>query len=350
MTNRTKSIFLCFFALFIIAGVGVANAGTLTIKLAHEEPGDATRSSAQASALVFKNIIETESNGEMQVKIYPASSQGNQRDRMELTKVGVIHVNIASIGGLAQFYPPINAVDLPFAFPNHAVVYKVFDGPFGDRLRKDLSDKTGLRLLTVTAGGFYVLTNNDRPIHGVKDMKGLKFRTMSVPSHIAMMESLGAAATPVPWDELYSSLQTGVVQGQHNPIPIMAIGNLQEVQKYATLTNHLYGADWWVTSNTFYDSLDEKQKKIFENAVTAAKFAGRGHKLLMDATEQGVNFLTKAGLEVYSPTQEELAEFKSTAVPAVMKTIEKDLGPEGVELANSMLKAVDEASKELYGK
>lgn len=346
MNNRMRTILFCFIAMFTI--VSFAQGKTLTIKLAHEEPGDATRSSAHASALVFKNVLEAESNGQMQVKIYPASSQGNQRDRMELTKSGILHVNIASIGGLAQFYPPINAVDLPFAFPNHAVVYKVFDGPFGEKLRKGLSEKTDLRLLTVTAGGFYVLSNNKRPIHSVKDMKGLKFRTMSVPSHIAMMESLGAAATPVPWDELYSSLQTGVVQGQHNPIPIMAIGNLQEVQKYATLTNHLYGADWWITSNTFYNALTKQQQHIFTNAITAAKIAGRGSKLLLNATDQGINFLTKAGLEVYAPTSEELSEFKNTAVPAVMKTIEKDLGPEGVALAQAMLTAVDEATAELY--
>lgn len=346
MKSRLSSIVYFVVALFII--VGTAHGKSLTIKLAHEEPGDANRSSTHASALVFKNILEAESNGQMQVKIYPASSQGNQRDRMELTKAGILQVNVASIGGLAQFYPPINAVDLPFAFPNHAVAYKVFDGPFGEKLRQDLSKETGLRLLAVTAGGFYVLSNNQRPIHSIKDMKGLKFRTMSVPSHIAMMKSLGAAATPVPWDELYSSLQTGVVQGQHNPIPIMAIGNLQEVQKYATLTNHLYGADWWVTSNTFFNTLTSEQKKIFTNAVTAAKIAGRGNRLLLNATEQGIGFLSNAGIEVYSPTSEELVQFKNTAVPAVMKTIEKDLGQKGVDLAKALLEAVDKATEELY--
>jgi TRAP-type transport system periplasmic protein len=346
MKSRPIAIFISLIAIFFT--VSVVQGSPLIIKLAHEEPGDASRSSAHASALVFKNVLEAESNGQMQVKIYPASSQGNQRDRMELTKAGILHVNIASIGGLAQFYPPINAIDLPFAFPNHAVAYKVFDGPFGQRLRDDLSEKTDLQLLTITAGGFYVLSNNKRPIHNVKDMKGLKFRTMSVPSHIAMMEALGAAATPVPWDELYSSLQTGVVQGQHNPIPIMAIGNLQEVQKYATLTNHLYGADWWVTSNSFYNALTKEQKKIFTNGVTAATVTGRGSKLLLNASDQGIGFLIDAGIEVYSPSPAELAEFKTTAIPAVMKTIEKDLGKEGTELAKAMLAAVDEATSELY--
>ncbi len=327
---------------------GLAQAETLVIKLAHEEPANAQLSSAHASALVFKNIIESESNGEMQVKLYPASSLGNQRDRMEMVKNGILQVNIASIGGLAQYYPPINAVDLPFAFPNHAVATRVFNGPFTEKIRKDLLDKTGIRLLMVTSGSFYVLSNNKRPIHSVADMKGLKFRTMSVPSHITMMASLGAAATPIPWDELYSSLQTGVVQGQHNPIPIMAIGNLQEVQKHATLTNHLYGADWWVTGQAFFQGLTPAQRRIFINAVDAAKTAGEGSKLILSATVNGVQFLKDAGVEVYSPTVQELEEFRSRSIPAVMKAIEKDLGADGAALADALLKAVAEAEAQLY--
>lgn len=345
--KRSLWTILALVGLSIAIG-GAVQAASLTIKLAHEEPANAQLSSAHASAVVFKNIIETQSNGDIEVKLYPASSLGNQRDRMEMVKSNILHVNIASIGGIAPFYPPINAVDLPFAFPNHAVAAEVFEGSFVDKIRKDLLEKTGIRLLMVTAGDFYVLSNNKRPVHNVADMKGLKIRTMSVPSHIAMMESLGAAATPIPWDELYSSLQTGVVQGQHNPIPIMAIGNLQEVQKYATLTNHLYGADWWLTNDAFYTGLTPDQRRIFINAVAAAKTAGQGSKLVLNATGNGVDFLKDAGLDVYAPTPEEMEVFRSTSIPAVMKSIEAELGPEGVELANGLLDAVKEAEAKLY--
>jgi tripartite ATP-independent transporter DctP family solute receptor len=346
-----KHRFVCVLSIVIAVGFmsTVGFAAPLVLKLAHEEP-ETLDSGAQISSLVFKEVIETQSNGAMQVTIYPASSQGNQRERMELLKAGIIQVNIASIGGIAPFYQPINAVDLPFAIPNHAVADEVFDGPFGEKIRQDLLKETGFRFLMLTCGGFYVLTNNVRPIHTVKDMKGLKFRTMAVPSHIALMKSLGAAATPIPWDELYSSLQTGVVQGQHNPIPIIAIGNLQEVQKYATLTNHLYGGDWWLTSESFYQSLSDEQRRIFINAYTAAKVAGRGHTLIASTTEKGPGFLEKAGLEVYSPTSAQLAEFKAKAVPAVMEVIQKDLGDQGTEMANALLQAVKAAENKIYGK
>ena len=346
MRTILKQVVFFLFCIFI---AGLMTAQAMVIKLAHEEPGNIETSAAHASAMVFKYIVETQSNGEMEVKVYPASSMGNQRERMEQTKANIIQVNVASIGGLAQFYPPINAVDLPFAIPNHAVAYRVFDGEFGKKLAQKIHEKTGFRLLIETAGGFYVLSNNVRPIKVPEDMKGIKFRTMAVPSHIAMMNALGAAATPIPWDELYSSLQTGVVEGQHNPIPIMAIGNLQEVQKYATLTNHLYGGDWWITSDGFLNQLTDEQKRIFLTALEVAKTAGRGRKALLNATSQGVQFLETAGVKVYSPTAEQLDKFRQKAVPAVMESIQKEVGPEGADLAQSLLDAVKAAEKDLYG-
>ncbi|MGM0420998.1 MAG: DctP family TRAP transporter solute-binding subunit [Bacillota bacterium] len=323
-------------------------AAPLEIKLAHEEPGDVETSSSHAAAVAFKNVIETQSNNEITVSIYPGNAMGRQRERLELTQSNIIQVNVASIGGLAQFYSPINAFDLPFAFPNHAVAYRVLDGEFGQNLSAEMETETGLKLLTTSAGDFYVLSNNVRPIKTPEDMEGVSFRTMSVPSHIAMMRALEASATPIDWSELYTSLQTGVVDGQHNPIPIMAIGGLQEVQDYVTLTNHLYGADWWVTSSDFYDSLTSEQQVIFTNAVDAARTVGRGHKVLTGITTYGVEFLEEAGAEVYAPSTEELQMFRDVAIPAVMEAIEEDMGDEGVDFANSLLEAVEQVEAELY--
>jgi len=347
---QVKKLLIVAMVMCIALMSASAMAQVLEIRLAHEEPGDVATSSVHAASVVFKNIIETQSGGEMVVRIYPASALGNQRERMDQTLGDIIQVNVASIGGIAPFYPLINVVDLPFAFPNHSVFYEVMNGEFGDKLRAELLEKTGFRLLSVNAAGFYVLSNNERPIRTPEDMRGIRFRTMSVPSHIAMMRSLGASATPVPWDELYSALQMGVVGGQHNPIPIMAIGGLQEVQKYATLTNHMVGADWWVTSETFYQNLTDEQREIFNDALYAANLVANGTKLLADATEQGVQFLEEAGIEVYAPSIEELAAFRDIAVPAVMETIEEDLGQEGVDLANALLAAVENAQEKLFSK
>lgn len=335
-------------ALFMLVVVCLPVRAAIVIKIAHEEPGDASRSAAQLSAEVFKDVIESRSNGEMKVQIHPNSDLGNQHDRLKMTQSNIIQVDIASMGGLAQFYPNINAIDIPFAFPSAPVAYRVFDGPFGKKLAANMQKKTGLKLLAVTAGDFYVLTNSVRQIKTPADMKGIKFRTMAVPTQIAMMKALGAAATPVPWDELYSSLQTGVVQGEQNPIPIIAIGKLQEVQKYATLTNHLFGADWWVTNQQFYNSLSPKDRRIFLDAVQAAKIAGRGAKLRLRATRYGASFLRKAGLKVYSPTPKQLTMFREKVMPATMAAIQKEVGKSGVKMAHQFLHAVKVAEKTEY--
>jgi TRAP-type transport system periplasmic protein len=345
---KNKSTLLLVTLILLFSMTVTLSAQEIEIKFAHEEPGNAATSSIHASALVFKNTVETQSNGEMVVNVYPASSMGQQRERMELTQADVLQINIASIGGIAQFYPEISAIDLPFAFPNLAVADAVFDGEFGDKLREEILEETGCIFLGLSGGSFYVLSNNVRAIKTPEDMGGIKFRTMSVPSHIAMMRALGAAATPVDWAELYTSLQTGVVDGQHNPIAIMAVGGLQEVQKYATITNHLYGADWWFTSQEFYDSLTEEQRKIFINGYTNAIIVGRGTKMLLEATEFGVDFLQAAGIEVYSPSSEELNEFKELAIPLVLDAIEDELGQDGVDLANELLDAVKKVENLLY--
>lgn len=348
MKHRTiiTSAFSVLFCI-LLSMPAVAQARTITI--AHEEPADAEASAAHLSALVFKDFVETRSNGAMQVDIQAASALGDQRDRLDLTQSGVIDVNIASIGGLAQFYAPINAIDLPFAFPDEIVAERVFDGEFGDMLGEKLRAATGLHLLSVTAGDFYVMTNSKHPVRTPADMEGLRVRTMSVDTHIAMMRALGAAATPVPWDELYGALETGVVDAQHNPIPIIAIGSLEEVQDYATLTNHLYGADWWVASEAFVDGLTADEKRIFTGAVEAAKVAGRGAKMALSTNQFGPGFLEEAGLEVYAPTPEELDEFVELAVPAVLESIEDEHGDEAVALAEALLEAVAAAEAELYG-
>ncbi len=344
-----KNYFIIFTLLTVLLlGTTAVLASPVVIKLAHEEPANAETSSIHAAALIFKDIIENQSNGTMKVTIYSASSMGDQRERMELTKANILQVNIASIGGISQFYPQISAVDLPFAISDLTTAYKVFDGEFGDILKERILAKTGLRFLTTSGGSFYVLTNSVRPIHTPEDMKGISFRTMSVPTHIAMMESLGASATPIAWSELYTSLQTGVVKGQHNPIAIMAIGGLQEVQDYATLTNHFYGADWWLASDTFYNSLTDEQRRIFTNAYNVAALAGRGKKVLLETNEYGVKFLEENGAEVYSPTTEELGKFRDIVIPAVMEEIENELGSEGVELAEKLLEAVEKADQEIY--
>lgn len=296
---------------------------------------------------VFKSMVEAQSNGELKVEIYPAGQLGNERETMEQVKVGVVQSYIASAGGMASFYPLYSVLDIPFAIPDYNVAWKLFDGPFGQYLASDIEKKAGFKVLGFgEAGGFFQLTNSKRPIKTVDDMKGLKMRTMTLPSHQNLMKAYGAAATPVAWAEVYTALQTGVVDGQHNPIPIILTGKLYEVQKYLTLTNHLYSTYCWVMNKDFYEGLTDKEKSIVDGAAMTAIVAGRGLNRIIEASDKGLPALQAAGMEIYTPTPEALEQFREIGRKAAMEFIKSTYGDEGVELANKYLDSISEIVKE----
>jgi len=337
-------------ALLVVAIVMVGASGAFaakTIKLSHLNPQQPFEVATAAMAAVFKSMVEAQSNGELKVEIYPAGQLGNERETMEQVKVGVVQSYIASAGGMAAFYPLYSVLDIPFAIPDYNVAWKLFDGPFGQYLASDIEKKAGFKVLGFgEAGGFFQLTNSKRPIKTVEDMKGLKMRTMTLPSHQNLMKAYGAAATPVAWAEVYTALQTGVVDGQHNPIPIILTGKLYEVQKYLTLTNHLYSTYCWVMNKNFYNGLTDEEKAIVDGAAMTAIVAGRGLNRIIEASDKGLPALQAAGMEIYTPTPEALEQFREIGKKAAMEFIKSTYGDEGIELANKYLDSINEIVKE----
>ncbi|HPJ25669.1 MAG TPA: DctP family TRAP transporter solute-binding subunit [Synergistaceae bacterium] len=342
-----KRITLAFLVLCLVLASGAAFGAPKTIKLAHLNPQQPFDVSTAAMSAVFKSMVEAESNGDLLVTIFPAGQLGNERETMEQVKLGVVQSYIASAGGMAAFYPLYSIVDIPFAIPNYDIAWKVYDGPFGDHLAKEIEDKAGFKVLGYgEAGGFFQLSNNQRPIQTVADMKGLKMRTMTLPSHQNLMRAYGAAATPVAWAEVYTALQTGVVDGQHNPIPIVLTGKLFEVQKYLTITNHLYSSYCWVMNKDFYQGLTEKEKEIVDSAARTAIVAGRGLNRIIESSEKGLPALAEAGMEINTPSPEALQEFREVGLAAAMEFIKETYKDEGVALAQMYLEAIDEAMEE----
>lgn len=350
MKKITSLLLLLLASMMVLMGTGAAAAPKVTVfKFAHDNSPDPLSSSQQAFAMVFKNLVESRTNGQIKVEIFPAGALGKIRERLELIQVNAIQGTLSSIGGITQFIPEIGALDVPFAIQDYAVAHRVYDGPFLDELRKAVASKIpGARLLTVAeAGGFYAITNNVRPIKSPSDMKGLKFRTMEVPVQMKMLEALGAAAVPIAYPELYTSLQTGVIAGQTNPVPIVVDGRFYEVQKYLTLTNHLYGTDWFVVSDKFLKGLTESQRYIIYEAAQTATIASRGLLRIIESSSKGSDFLSQHGVQIYSPTQDELQEFRNMAVPAVKRFISDKYGKAGDEWADKFLAAIKQAEQQL---
>ncbi|MCR4426716.1 MAG: DctP family TRAP transporter solute-binding subunit [Firmicutes bacterium] len=330
-------------ALVLLATPALGKTGPIVLKLSHLNAQKPFEVATAAMAQVFKTMVEENTNKGIVVELYPAGTLGNERETMEQVQAGIVQSYIASGGGMAVFYPLMSVVDIPFALPNYNVAYQVYDGPFGQMLAADIQAKTGFKVLAFgESGGFFQITNSKRPIRTPDDMKGLKFRTMTIPMHMEIMRAFGASPTPIAWAEVYTALQTGVVDGQHNPIPIIETGKLYEVQKYITLTNHLYTPYVWVMNNRFFTGLTREQQAIIVDAARTANIAGRGLNRILESSEKGLPLLSKY-MEVYNPTDAELDKFRAISVDAAMKFIEKTYKQEGVNLAKAFLKAIDDA-------
>ncbi len=339
-----KACVLLLVLSMIVLGASALQAAPKVIKLAHLNAQTPFDVGTAAVAAVFKNELEARTGGAISVEIYPSGTLGNERETMEQVKAGITQSYIASVGGVAPFYPLIDITSMPFAYSSYEIGCALYDGPFGNEFAEDIRKKTGMRVLGFIPQGFFQFTNSQRAIKSPEDMQGLKMRTMNNPLHMDFMNSLGAAATPVAWAEIYTALQTGVVDGQHNPITVINLGKLYEVQKYVTLSNHMAGLYVWVISDAWFENLSAEEKFAVKGAAEAAVIAGRGIDRLIVATEKGLPAIVDK-MEVYTPTAEELAKFRETAIPAAKAFFAKTLGDEGTAWIEKYLAAIEEVKK-----
>lgn len=330
-------------ALVVLMAQGAIAAKS--IKMHHLNPNKSFDNPSGASALVFKSMVESGSNGTIKVEIFPDSQLGKDNEVLQQVKSGIIQMGIHSTGGMASVYPLISVLDVPFGFPNHAAAYEVLDGPFGKKLAADISKKTGMVCLGFgDSGGFFQITNSKRPIKTLDDMKGLKIRTMAIPTHQGFISSLGGQPVAISWSEVYTALQTGVADGQMNPIPIVEFAKLYEVQKYLTITNHLFAPQMWMVNQKFWDSLTDEEKTLVKSSAQAAIVTGRGISNAIEASDRGLPYL-QTKMEVNSLSPEEKKKMSDSAIPAMRAVIEKNFGDEGKAMLEEFLAAVAAAGK-----
>jgi TRAP-type transport system periplasmic protein len=340
MKPITRSLILVVLALFIVAGIAGPAPAAKTIKLHHLNKDDPFDNPTGAMATVFKSLVESGTNGAVTVQTFPNGQLGKDAEVVQQVKAGVIQSGIHSVGGFASVYPMIGVIDVPFAFNNISQTYEVFDGPFGKKMAADIEKKTDMHVLGFgDSGGFFDITNSKRPIHTPEDMKGLKIRTMGLDTHKAIIAAMGGQPAAIAWSEVYTALQTGVADGQMNPIPIIAFAKFNEVQKYLTLTGHLFAPYVWVMNETFWNSLSDDEKAVVDYVARSAIVAGRGMGRIIEASDRGLPALSKE-MTVNALTPEEKARFQEVSIPKVKELIISKFGPEGEEMLNAFLNAV----------
>jgi len=316
------------------------------IRLAHLNPDSPFDSHSGAMSAVFKSLVETGTNGSVKVQVFPNGQLGKDDEVIQQVRDGLVQSAISSAGGIASHYPLVGVFDLPFAFPNIAVAQEVINlqSPFGQKLSADIQQKTGLKVLgLLDSGGFFAISNSKRPITSLEDMKGLRIRTMTLPTHEATIASLGGQPTPLPWAEVYTALQTGVADGQMNPIPIIAFAKFDEVQKYLSITNHVITPYIWTMNEDFYQSLTPSEKAVVDMAARVAVQSGVGISRIIEASaEKGIPKLGER-MQINAISPEELTKLAAAAQPAVRTVIVEKFGPEGVEMLDAMLVNIKQA-------
>lgn len=322
-----------------------AAAQDVTIRLAHLNPEDPFASHSGAMAAVFKSLVESSSGGAIAVELFPNGQLGQDADVVEQVRLGLVESVISSAGGFAQHYPLVGVFDIPFAFPNIGVASRVIrkDSSFGEQMVADIEANTELKVLgLIDSGGFFAFTNSQRPIQSVEDMAGLRIRTMTLPTHEAIISSLGGQPTALAWAEVYTALQAGVADGQMNPIPIIAFANFDEVQRYLSVTNHIITPYIWTMNADFHAGLSDEHRTLVNWAAEVATEAGRSISRIIEASDRGLPRLAER-MEVNVVTPDEQARFAEAAQPAVRALIEAQYGAAGVEMLDALLASVEEA-------
>ncbi len=296
-------------------------------------------------AKAMKDFIEFRSGGKMKMEIFYGGALGGDRELIEQVQNGQLHMSWTAEAPIANFHAPVQVFGVPYLFTSQASAWNFFQtSPFVRTMAEEMRQKTGLRLLGVAESGFRHITNNTREVKSPADMKGLKMRTMESPVFMRFMQSMGAAATPMAFTEVIMALRQGVVDGQENPANVINAFGVAEVQKYMSLSEHIYGSAWVLTNDAFYKKLTPGERQIFTDGVQIAIINNNAVKVAAFRTD--IEQIQKKGAKVYINTLDEKAQFKQTTQKPVLDYI---AGRVGQKTVDDLLAAVAASNKQLYG-
>lgn len=266
----------------------------------------------------FARAVKEKSGGRLEIKIFPNAQLGNDRTLAEAMQMGTVDMEVAGTATLVGFVPRLQLFDLPFLFRDQEHAYKVLDGPIGEEVLKDFEQK-GIVGLAFWENGLRHVTNSVRPIKTLNDVKGLKIRVQEIPLHVSFWKLLGADPTPMAWTEVYTALQQKTVDGQENPIQTIYTQKIYEVQKYISLTGHVYGAAVIMVSKKTYDKLPAELQKVLVDA--ARDTANWERNYVKDLEDKALKELPGLGMEIeHNPDRE---AFKAAVQPVYDEYAEK---------------------------
>lgn len=333
----TTSFFILTFSLMVAL---TASAADFTLKIVHNSN---TADEDYDGAMVFKDFVESQSNGKIAVEIYPGSQLcGNARECIESVQAGILEVYISTIGGFSSFYPELQVLDLPYMFRDDRTAECVFDSAYLHELRKDVTAKVpNVRLMTVSnTGGWRNFATVNKQIKTPSDVKGEKIRTIKSEIQIELVKLLGGNPTGIAWPEVYTSLATGVVAGTKNGITDIVGMKFHEHIKYMTLDGHAYmAALWWMSDSSFKGLPTDLQKVVVDGFHHLRQVTRAFPKRRQIAAYEEFK---KSGGKIYVPTPAQKAEFQKAVAP--MKTwFTKKFGARSLDQLNGYIQSCEQS-------
>jgi tripartite ATP-independent transporter DctP family solute receptor len=246
--------------------------------------------------------LEQATNGRISVQMFASMQLGGEKESIEQAQVGAIQLARVSVGALGPVIDELNVFNLPFLFRNTAHMQQVVDGPIGQELLDKVTNnqKAGLVGLCWMDAGARSMYDTKKPIKAIDDLKGMKVRVMGNPMFVDMMNALGGNGVAMGYDQVFSALQTGVVDGAENNPPSFVFDNHYTVAKYYTLTEHLIVPEMLVLSKRTWTSLAKEDQDLIKKFSREAQFEER--RLWQDYEKQAIDKAKASGIQIIEVT------------------------------------------------
>jgi len=319
-----KSIAVCG---ILIASISSAYAQTVTLSLAQVFPNNHP---GGVYAERLAELVEERTNGDVRINIHHGGVLGSEAEEIQQLQAG--NLDLALLYGVSNFQnlnPAMGVEELPFIFVDSKHAHRAYDGEYGAAVTAILKDE-GFIALSYWENGLRHFTNSVRPIVEPDDMKGIRFRSAEIPIRLKMFELLGADAIPMGFNELFTALQQGTVDGQENPISLISANKFDEVHDYLSLSGHIYNAAVMTTTPAAMSKLTSEQQQILRDTAEELKVPQR--ETIAQQNETLLSELKENGMQVNSINTE---SFKEVVIPLWDSFAEEN----GNELINLIHKA-----------
>jgi tripartite ATP-independent transporter DctP family solute receptor len=323
------------YAALALCGLALSTAGQAqinehTFRMSHV---GAPTHPAVMGAEKWAELVKQKSGGKMQIKVFANGVLGGDVQALSAVQGGTIDFTALNSGILQTQVKEFAIFDFPFMFENGKEADTILDGAFGKKLAELLPAK-GLVNLAYWELGFRELTNSKRPISKLEDLAGLKIRVIQSPIYIETFNALGANAVPMPFTEVYTAMEQKIIDGHENPFSVVESSKLYEVQKYLTVSNHIYNPQSLLASKKKWDALTkDEQNLLLSTAAEATKWQRENSRKL---AEESLTTLKKT-MQVNVLSSEEIAKIRTKIKPVIDK-FSASVGPELVTQLQTELK------------